>query len=601
MATKKDLENKIKDLESKLNQLKKSYYEISLKKLYDVGIPKSIYWKRTNSTPSKSPYGTHSDCEWEEKEFGILKDIKDVVSTNINQSSELLLRKEHTRGDFEFSSEAECCSLVKLLLQDIILLCGEEVKLTEHPIGLTGIRPDFWVISLLGKPIGFVDVKLPLGIVPEYKTTSTSSSGSIIMNSKKVFGQLFDYLMRLKHYDGVENVFGIFTTFTEFRIVWSIESNELASSKHLHPITSSTTTTNTKRNNKIQPDLKGITNFKNCIDSIIKREMCCSKVYKYNDTDLINVLCSAILKMKYSSSSSNCLNNSRFRVYTLLEKENTIWCNFTKSTPTNFRYVTKLKNQNLESLILLNNLGGGGDGQVFSAVTSNFCLVAVKFYNNLPKYKDLSKQLDSIKRESECWNKVYGLHTIVTKLAKTDCIIMPFLKVANKKDWADKKFKNLVLSACKKFADCGYFHMDLKRCHVTKMKDEHETQVVFIDLYRVEKITNNQKEEKSILMFNILYPESQSPPLSSSSSSSSSSPSSSSSSKKPYASMRTKNPLPNGRVKKRNHYIKYFKSSMIPSRFQIKPKEITTPEKGSKLIKKSTSSSTHRVQSKKKN
>ncbi|KAM9960884.1 hypothetical protein ACTFIW_010042 [Dictyostelium discoideum] len=138
MATKKDLENKIKDLESKLkkqsteiDQLKKSNYEISLKKLYDVGVPKSIYWKKTNSTPSKSPYGTHSDCECEEKEFVILEDIKDVVSTILNRISELLVKKENTRGDLNSLEEAECCSLIKSLLQDIILLCGQEVKLTE--------------------------------------------------------------------------------------------------------------------------------------------------------------------------------------------------------------------------------------------------------------------------------------------------------------------------------------------------------------------------------------------------------------------------------------------------------------------------------------
>ncbi|EAL63589.1 hypothetical protein DDB_G0287885 [Dictyostelium discoideum AX4] len=225
--------------------------------------------------------------------------------------------------------------------------------------------------------------------------------------------------------------------------------------------------------------------------------------------------------------------------------------------------------EDLNTLILLDDFGGGGDGQAFSALTINTNnLVVVKFYKN----NDSSEKvlIDSINKESECLNKVYGLYTLVTKMASIDCLIMPHFKIADESDWSSKKFEDKVSKACIKFANRGYFHNDLDRCHVAKMKYKNTTEVVFIDLYRVEKIKDNQKKEKADAMFNTLYGNS-TPLVHYSSSSSPSSSSSSSSSKRP--------PKIKVQKKRNTQYFKKTASSKIPPKFRTKLLTFHTPEK----------------------
>ena len=54
--------------------------------------------------------------------------------------------------------------------------------------------------------------KEPLGIV-EVKRQS-------ILSDKHAFGQIYDYMLRLQSFHGLKDVFGVLTTYEEWRICW---------------------------------------------------------------------------------------------------------------------------------------------------------------------------------------------------------------------------------------------------------------------------------------------------------------------------------------------------------------------------------------------
>ncbi len=48
------------------------------------------------------------------------------------------------------------------------------------------------------------------------------------MASKRVHGQIYDYMLRLRHFFGQQLVFGIVTTYNEWRVYWLPDCNDAA-------------------------------------------------------------------------------------------------------------------------------------------------------------------------------------------------------------------------------------------------------------------------------------------------------------------------------------------------------------------------------------
>jgi len=75
--------------------------------------------------------------------------------------------------------------------------------LCVQPTNLTFL--DIYAITLLGKPVGVVEVKKP-------------QQG--VLDHPNVLGQLLDYLLQLRYFHGLLWSFGILTTYEEWRICW---------------------------------------------------------------------------------------------------------------------------------------------------------------------------------------------------------------------------------------------------------------------------------------------------------------------------------------------------------------------------------------------
>lgn len=75
------------------------------------------------------------------------------------------------------------------------------------------MKSDLWVVLVSGVPIGAVEVKKP----------KLDAIGVLIRGAAfnlDTYGQIFDYMIQLRAFHGVCQVFGIITTLIEWRIVW---------------------------------------------------------------------------------------------------------------------------------------------------------------------------------------------------------------------------------------------------------------------------------------------------------------------------------------------------------------------------------------------
>src|SRR5215210_2037520 len=77
---------------------------------------------------------------------------------------------------------------------------------------------DVYLLKSKGIPIGVVEIKVPVGD---------------ILSNPKVHGHLYDYLMALTSFSGVQCPFGILTTYEDWRVCWLPETQPLAEAAKL--------------------------------------------------------------------------------------------------------------------------------------------------------------------------------------------------------------------------------------------------------------------------------------------------------------------------------------------------------------------------------
>ena len=75
---------------------------------------------------------------------------------------------------------------------------------------------DIWIVCQGGAPIGVVEVKKP----DENDT----------LRHAAVQGQLFDYMLRLQSFFGLQHVFGILTNYEQWRICWMPQADQTTES-----------------------------------------------------------------------------------------------------------------------------------------------------------------------------------------------------------------------------------------------------------------------------------------------------------------------------------------------------------------------------------
>lgn len=283
----------------------------------------------------------------------------------------------------QYSSESDLQSYVRSLMKDMVTAIGfqDSISIISER-GIASFRADFWVVLQGGIPIGAIEVKLP---------------GVNVLNEPRVLGQIFDYMLRLRNYYGIRQVFGLVTTFEEWRVVWLPDTDVAATAGNLdYPI-----------------------------DSVVdltegSREIMASQIYYLsNCVELATCLTSVLKKMKRSAEDRIIISLTGPNRSYITSSSNS-WSWQTRETSPELTLLPPSKNTT--NFHLLRDYHGGGDGRVW--------LAASKETGSLSVIKFLCGDSDAIEQkkaahEAAVWRKL-GFTAYSCKLMGKHSVVMPY-------------------------------------------------------------------------------------------------------------------------------------------------------------------------------
>jgi hypothetical protein len=380
------------------------------------------------STSGPSIPRNHDPATIVEGRFGLLQ---------INNISHIpsALWSQYDYDGLAVSSEADVVYQVRLALVEVIRALGLHFKLHSE-IQIFRMRPDIYIVSTAsGIPKGVVEVK---------------KAGEVSMTNGFIAGEVFDYMMHIRSLFGVREVFGILTSYDEWRVCWlpDDESKELAVAESLPEVRVFETPTKAKTGPSdiatkddsptVATPSKNITAHRCDIaddenfvvekdDQEAERVLCGSAIWKLedaNDGALFRFVSSILTKMDRSSLVPRDLSRCT-RVEGIIRVITTttyLWKHVTLEQGLQW---DKYPRQGVKHFYIWDDLGHGIDGRALLASTAGGAVCVLKFFF-------LKEQEDAMKikadKELQLWHRIYPeykKHVRVVKLVGRPVLMMP--------------------------------------------------------------------------------------------------------------------------------------------------------------------------------
>ena len=464
MTSQEDLLRIIEEFKRKEEESEKEKEELKEKfkqekealQLHKQGLPQPP--TQVRSEPSGTTQNNHEKAVCKKGSFRILTEALDE-----NNDSSLTWTYRNKKKRNVFGSENAIQYLVSNVLMDCVSLASLEDKIDIHSeLGSFGGRPDLYIVTHMGVPIGVVEVKRP---------------HENILDNDLVHGQLYDYMLRLKTFFGITNVFGIASTYESWRIVWlpDADADECANSSAVDK--------NFTRNDEIEKEPHVETEGGGSIEAQIpqdkqERMLHGTRIILWNDKELIPMLCSVIQKMYYSKNVPVKRISSK-RPYIVLSREKWLWKYIKWSK--NFQLDYKRMPESCDSFILLEDLRGGAEGRVWLACTERGEMCAIKFYHENDK-KGLREECSNFNKT----NSPNGIQkAFLTILNEIEALVMPFgFPIENASQNEE------VLKAINDLAQRKICHKDIRPRHCcwrSPVKTGSSRQIMFIDTRNIEE------------------------------------------------------------------------------------------------------------------
>ena len=186
-----------------VTHLAKQMSQASLRTLRD-GLPPLVR-AISRSVPSVPSERQHPAVELTEKPFGCLEvGAWDSISG-------AMLQFFTNDGNLEYATENDIAGFVAMIIRALIEALKLDAKVFSE-VGTFAVRPDLWILTMQGAPIGVVEVKKP--------DVERKEDGKTILDEPTVLGELYDFMLQLPNFYGVQPVFGILTTFETWRVCW---------------------------------------------------------------------------------------------------------------------------------------------------------------------------------------------------------------------------------------------------------------------------------------------------------------------------------------------------------------------------------------------
>lgn len=376
--------------------------------------------------------------------------------------SSVLWQIHEVNGSLDWGSESDIQGMVKQVLQTAIYTVGLKGKLKcFNELSIFDLRPDIWIVYGGGIPIGVVEVKKP------------GEDGTL--QHPYVHGQLFDYMLRLQSFFGLEQVFGILTSYEKWRVCWMPRSDGAALA------TSATAQIAQEREVETQT-------------VVPERVLHGSELYAWNDKNLARVICTTILKMFNAPRSPVRLIDPN-RPYIILDKDQWSWGKISVEDESKL-YHSVLPSAN--KFTLLADLREGADGRVWRACTDSGLGCCIKFPIRSISSRDESaevEQLAQIQSEAANWQRVYGPNSArVTTLSGRPALIMRYLRPLELQD-GELLQEDLaaVKTAIENFASKGLKHDDLALRHLGILSPPKKSR----------SRTDGSKPEPEVMLFDL--------------------------------------------------------------------------------------------------
>ncbi len=151
----------------------------------------------SKSGASKSSW--HQEATAIEGEF---KHINYELSEKELLGSSIVLASQSTTLNYSTKNDIRVACL--LFVKDMINACSlsNDIYITSE-LSIYSCKSDRWVFMHDNYPVGTFEVK------------KNNLDGSSIMESKVLFGQIFDYMMKIRSVNGIRYVFGVITDYRE--------------------------------------------------------------------------------------------------------------------------------------------------------------------------------------------------------------------------------------------------------------------------------------------------------------------------------------------------------------------------------------------------
>ncbi len=207
-------------------------------------------------------------------------------------------------------------------------------------------------------------------------------------------------MVNLRNFFGLKRVFGIISTYEEWRICWLSDSDDAA------------------RETSVESYVQHAREASSC-DIADHRIVHASPILRHDNPDLIRLLVHLMHKMHLSPYDTSPKLVKSGQRYPLFNEEAWDW------TPldSDFRLSYCMPNANTSHFYLLQQYHGGADGLVWLAASYKGNLVVLKF--GLVGGSRRSMQ-DLLESEARYWTMLWGVRVRVVKLFHRLALVMPF-------------------------------------------------------------------------------------------------------------------------------------------------------------------------------
>ncbi|KAB2877428.1 hypothetical protein F9K33_16430 [bacterium] len=344
-----------------------------------------------------------------DKSFGIFAITDKDLEHCGTRTTEIFSSRE-----LQASTESDVQGFVKTVLKDMMYAARVEEKLSVlAEMTISELKADFWILSFNGYPVGAVEVKKPGRVNKQQQYIN--------------YGQLYDYLLRIRSFHGIRNVIGLFTNWDEWTFGW-LEDSDLSA--------------------VATDDAYELDNDVVFSSPSTERILHMSATYHRTDSRRLATALYSWLKKLVRNAGSIApavpLLHSK-RSYIFMSRDQWVW---QSGIPNITQLSFKPPRKNSDTFYLLRDFHGGADGRVWLAChveksrmlgASKGRLAVVKFQRRIAEGRK-GDELQRVKAEVDRWHALGITSVYWTTLCGRHAVVMPFAFHFNQNPNIDSKW-----------------------------------------------------------------------------------------------------------------------------------------------------------------